>query len=152
ARHGIKVTTVCPGLMRTGSHVNAEFKGRHEEEYAWFAAGGGMPGFTMSAECAARKILAACARGDAEVVLGLPAKFGGAVNALFPNLTADVLDLVNRVVMPRPGGIGSEVAKGSESRGKLAGVFTTLTDRAAVANNELTAAPPPLPAGASVRS
>ncbi|HEY1187856.1 MAG TPA: SDR family oxidoreductase, partial [Gemmata sp.] len=26
ARHGIVVTTACPGLMRTGSHLNAEFK------------------------------------------------------------------------------------------------------------------------------
>ena len=42
ARHGVVVTTVCPGLMRTGSHINAEFKGRHEGEYAWFALGGSM--------------------------------------------------------------------------------------------------------------
>jgi NAD(P)-dependent dehydrogenase (short-subunit alcohol dehydrogenase family) len=145
ARHGVKVTTVCPGLMRTGSHVNAEFKGRHEQEYAWFAAGNGLPGFSMSAEAAARKILAACGRGDAELVLGLPAKLGVAATALAPNLTADLLDMVNRVVMPRPGGIGPMAAKGSDSRGSLPGVFTTLSDRAAAANNELRDAPPPLP-------
>ncbi len=28
AKEGIYVTTVCPGLMRTGSHVNAQFKGK----------------------------------------------------------------------------------------------------------------------------
>lgn len=146
ARQGVRVTTVCPGLMRTGSHVNAEFKGRHEEEYAWFAIGNGLPGFSMSAETAARKILAAASRGDAELVLGLPAKFGAALNGVCPNLTADVLDFVNRVMMPRPGGIGTEVAKGSESRGKVPAIFTALTDRAAAANNELRDAPPPLPA------
>ena len=35
--HGILVTTVCPGLMRTGSTYNAWFKGRHRAEFAWFA-------------------------------------------------------------------------------------------------------------------
>jgi len=146
ARHGVTVTPVNPGLMRTGSHVNAEFKGRHEAEYAWFAIGNGMPGFSMSAETAARKVLAACARGDAETVLGLPAKFGVALNALCPNLTASVLDFVNRVLMPRPGGIGTETATGNESRGSTPKLFTALTDRAAAANNELRDAPPPLPA------
>src|SRR5262249_4176564 len=38
ARDNIHVTTVAPGLMRTGSHVNAKFKGRHDDEFAWFAA------------------------------------------------------------------------------------------------------------------
>ena len=143
ARSGVIVTTACPGLMRTGSHVNAEFKGRHEAEYAWFAVGNGMPGFSMSADAAARKILAACARGDAEAVLGLPAKLGVMLNALCPNLVASAADFVNRVVMPRPGGIGAEVAKGSESRGSTPRAFTALTDRAAAASNELRATPPP---------
>jgi len=147
AKHGIVVTTICPGLMRTGSHLNANFKGHHEEEYAWFAAGAGMPGLSMTAESAARKILAACARGDAEAVLGLPAKVAVATQALCPNLVADALDLVNRVIMPEPGGIGSASARGLESRGKLPDLATALPDRAAAANNELHAAPtpPPLP-------
>ncbi len=29
---GIDVTTIVPGLMRTGSHVNAHFKGNHVAE------------------------------------------------------------------------------------------------------------------------
>ncbi len=37
APHGIRVTTVSPGLMRTGSPVNAQVKGRHQAEYAWFS-------------------------------------------------------------------------------------------------------------------
>jgi len=147
AEHGIVVTTVCPGLMRTGSHLNANFKGQYEEEYAWFAAGSGMPGLSMQAERAARKILAACARGDAEAVLGLPAKIAVAAQAMCPNLVADALALVNRIMMPEPGGIGSASARGLESRGKLPNFATTLADRAAAANNELHAAPtpPPLP-------
>jgi short-subunit dehydrogenase len=147
ARHGIVVTTVCPGLMRTGSHLNAEFKGHHEEEYAWFAAGAGMPFFSMSAECAARKILAACAHGDSEVVLGLPAKVAVAAQAACPNLTASILSIVNNRIFPEEGGIGTAVAKGRESRGGLDPAITALADRAAAQNNELHAAdvPPPVP-------
>ena len=146
-RHGIVVTTVCPGLMRTGSHLNAEFKGRHEEEYAWFALGNAIPGFSMSAESAACKILAACACGDAEVVLGLPTKLAVMTQALCPNLMAAILECVNRQVLPEPGGIGTAVAKGRDSRGQLSETVTALTDRAAARNNELHAAnvPPPLP-------
>ena len=152
ASSGIVVTTVCPGLMRTGSHLNAEFKGRHAEEYAWFAFGNGTPGFSMGAETAARKVLDACALGEAEAVLGLPAKLAVAAHGLFPNLTADALALVNRVALPEAGGIGQGVAKGWQSRGKTAAVVTTLSDRAALENNELGAAvlPPPTPAGAHV--
>jgi len=141
AEHGVVVTTVSPGLMRTGSHLHAEFKGRHEEEYAWFALGNGLPGFSMSAETAARRILAACSAGDAELVLGLPAKLGTIANAVCPNLTADLLAAVNRWVLPEPGGIGPQIKTGEHSRGLLPSVFTTLSDRAAVANNETATTP-----------
>ena len=147
AKDGIVVTTVCPGLMRTGSPLNAEFKGRNDEEYAWFALGDSLPGFSMSAESAARRILAAGARGDAEAVLGLPAKLAVAIRGLCPNLMSSALALVNRLVLPSPGGIGTAVARGSESRGRLPEFTTVLTDKAAARNNELHAAPvpPPLP-------
>jgi len=147
AEDGIVVTTVCPGLMRTGSHLNAEFKGRHAEEYAWFAMGNGLPGLSLSAETAARQTLAACARGDAEAVLGLPAKLAVVAQALCPNVTADALALVNRWILPKPGGIGARFARGSASRGKTPEFATTLSDRASVQNNELGAAaiPPAIP-------
>lgn len=147
ARHGIVVTTVCPGLMRTGSHLNAEFKGRHEEEYRWFAVGNAVPGLSTSAESAARSIIAACSRGDAELVIGLPAKAAVAAHALCPNLTADVMACVNRWMLPEPGGAGPDVSRGRDNRAAVPGWITTLTDRAAARNNELHAAivPPPLP-------
>ena len=43
AKDGIRVTTVAPGLMRTGSHVNAFFKGQHRKEFAWFSISGTNP-------------------------------------------------------------------------------------------------------------
>jgi NAD(P)-dependent dehydrogenase (short-subunit alcohol dehydrogenase family) len=36
AKDSVSVTTVYPGLMRTGSPRNADFKGKHRAEYAWF--------------------------------------------------------------------------------------------------------------------
>jgi short-subunit dehydrogenase len=141
AKDGIVVTTVVPGVMRTGSHLNAEFKGHHDEEYAWFALGTGIPGFSVNAERAASRILAACARGDAECILTLPARLAVALQGLCPNLVEDMAALANRLVMPEPGGVGPRPVKGKDSRGVLPDAATTLSDRAAVENNELRRTP-----------
>jgi short-subunit dehydrogenase len=138
--HGIVVTTVCPGLMRTGSHVNAEFKGRNEQEYAWFALGNATPGLSVSAEYAARRIIEACATGQAEVILTLPARLAVAAQALCPELVAGVASFVNRWVLPAHGGIGPQRVKGHDSRGLVPRVFTAHTDAAARRNNETRAA------------
>src|SRR5947207_4943379 len=55
ARDNICVTTVCPGLMRTGSHLNASFKGDHRREFAWFSLGAALPIFSIDANRAARQ-------------------------------------------------------------------------------------------------
>ena len=138
ARHGIVVTTVSPGLMRTGSHINASFKGQNEKEYAWFSLGNATPGLSMSVEAAARRIIDACAVGDAEVVIGLPAKLAVVAHALCPNLMADVSAFANKYLLPDPGGIGPAMRTGLESKGKLPEALTALSDRASDKNNELT--------------
>ena len=94
AKFGIVVTTICPGLMRTGGHVNAEFKGRHREEFAWFSLGSSIPGVSMNADRAAEKVLSSIARGDAEIVLSLPAKLLVAMNGFAPNLTSAAMAFV----------------------------------------------------------
>ena len=66
AKEGICVTTVCPGLMRTGSAINAQMKGRHEAEFAWFAALSSLPLVSINARRAARKIRRRGAAGHAE--------------------------------------------------------------------------------------
>src|SRR3954452_10404740 len=43
ARDNIKVTTVTPGLMRTGSQVHATFKGDHGAEFTWFSLSSALP-------------------------------------------------------------------------------------------------------------
>src|SRR5213078_4831525 len=98
ARDNIHVTTVAPGMMRTGSHVNAKFKGKHDIEFAWFSASAGAPLISMNADRAARKILAACRRGQPSLTLTLVARAAILGNALFPNLTGYAMKLVNRLL------------------------------------------------------
>src|ERR1700724_3574531 len=103
ALDNIHVTTVAPGMMRTGSHVNAKFKGKHDMEFAWFAASAGAPLISMNADRAARKILAACRRAQPSLTLTFAARGAILGNALFPNLTGYVMRLVNRF-LPKPSG------------------------------------------------
>jgi NAD(P)-dependent dehydrogenase (short-subunit alcohol dehydrogenase family) len=136
-KDGVVVTTVCPGLMRTGSPRNAVFKGRHRAEYAWFSISDSLPVSSMSAERAARQVVAACGRGDAEVVLSIQAQLAVLFHGLFPGATADLLGLVNRL-LPAPGGIGTERATGKESQSDISPSWlTALSERAAARNNEL---------------
>jgi len=137
AKDGIVVTTVCPGLMRTGSLRHAFFKGQHRAEYTWFSISDALPGLSMQAQRAARQIVNACKRGDAEVTLTLAAKFAVAVHGLFPGLTADAMALVNRL-LPGPGGIGIAEAEGRQSHSPLSpSRLTRLSDEAARENNEV---------------
>lgn len=137
AKDGIVVTTVCPGLMRTGSPYNANFKGQHRGEYTWFSISDSLPIISMSAERAARQIIAACKRGDAEVVLSLTAQVAVKFHDLFPGLTANLLAFFNKF-LPSPGGIGTGVAKGKDSTSDLSpSGLTVLNDKAAQQNNQL---------------
>ncbi|MBD2104979.1 SDR family oxidoreductase [Leptolyngbya sp. FACHB-261] len=139
AQHGVTVTTVCPGLMRTGSPHNALFKGRHRAEYTWFSISDSLPLISMGAEKAARQIIAACKRGDAEVILSLPAQVGAKFHGLFPGVTAELLSWVNRL-LPGIGGIGSDRLQGKDSYSSQSpSVLTTLSDQAAERNNEIAA-------------
>ena len=136
-KDGVVVTTVCPGLMRTGSPRNATFKGRHRAEYAWFSISDALPVTSMQAERAARQIIEATKRGDAEVILSTQAVVAIKFHQLFPELSADLRALVSQL-LPAPGGIGPRRAKGKDSESELApSLLTTLSDRAAVRNNEM---------------
>ncbi|HEV2469599.1 MAG TPA: SDR family NAD(P)-dependent oxidoreductase [Candidatus Sulfotelmatobacter sp.] len=136
-KYNVHVTTVCPGLMRTGSPRNALFKGNNEAEYAWFSISDALPLISMSAKRAARQIINACARGDAEIVLSIPAKLAVLAHGLFPGMTINSLGLINRL-LPPPGGIGEEARAGKESWSKkLPAWIDGLNERAARENNEI---------------
>lgn len=138
ARHNIMVTTVCPGLMRTGSPLNASFKGRHPEEYAWFAISDSLPLATIDASRAARQIIEACRRGDAELVITVQAKMAILARTLAPELFAHTMTIINSL-LPRPGGAeGDRTRLGRESESAWApSTLTEATYRAAAENNEM---------------
>ena len=134
---GIAVTTVSPGLMRTGSPINAYVKGQHEAEYAWFAIADALPGFSIAAERAASQILSACAHGDPELTLTLPARSAIMLNDLAPDLMARLMMMVSRLLPGSGGPEGDQSKRGRESESKWAPSWVTaLSDRAAVLNNE----------------
>ena len=136
ARDNIYVTTVAPGMMRIGSHVNAKFKGNHDVEFAWFAASAGAPMISMNADRAARKILAACRRGQPSLTLTFAARGAIFGNALFPNLTGYMMRFVNQF-LPKPSGAeGNQLRAGSEVRRLAPAWLTHSADKAATRNNE----------------
>jgi short-subunit dehydrogenase len=98
---GIRVTTVSPGIMRTGSHIQARFAGDAEQEYRWFAAAASLPGTAANATVAARKIVTALAMGSAEVSIGLQATLAARLSNVAPELTAALLSLAN-ATLPKP--------------------------------------------------
>lgn len=138
AAQGFAVTTVCPGLMRTGSTYNAKFKGQHRQEFAWFHVSNAIPGFSMDAGRAARKIVDACRHGDPELILTPGAKVAIAANGLSPSTTARALTLAN-YLMPGPAEDGGDRAhSGWQSVSRyVPSALTRLSDRATVQNNEL---------------
>jgi NAD(P)-dependent dehydrogenase (short-subunit alcohol dehydrogenase family) len=136
-KDGIKVTTVCPGLMRTGSPRNADFKGKHQLEYAWFSISDALPLLTVSAENAARQIVRACKRGEAELVISVPAKVAVLFESLFPEVMSQILAAVNQF-LPGAGGVGTQTIKGRDSKSAWSPSWlTTLNEEAAIRNNEV---------------
>jgi NAD(P)-dependent dehydrogenase (short-subunit alcohol dehydrogenase family) len=138
AHENIFITTVAPGLMRTGSHVNAQFKGEHDAEFAWFASASGMPLISMNAERAGRKILAACRRGQSSLTLTFAARLAIAGNALAPSLTGFLMKVINRFLPPPVERSGDVLQTGWQSRSNNfpRRWMTSLADAAIDQNNE----------------
>jgi len=136
-RYGVRVTTVCPGLMRTGSHLRAEMKGQHEKEYGWFGPLASSPLTSIDARRAARQIVEACRRGDAELIIGVQARLAVTANAICPNLVSDAMGWVARALPAPSGPRGDESRTGLESRRAWTEPLTTMGDRAAVENREI---------------
>jgi NAD(P)-dependent dehydrogenase (short-subunit alcohol dehydrogenase family) len=136
ARDNIHVTTVAPGMMRTGSHVNAKFKGKHDIEFTCFAAAAGAPLISMNADRAARKILAASRRGQPSLTLTFAARGAILGNALFPNLTGYMMKIVNRFLPGTNDEAGNQSLAGSTLHRLTPKLLTRLADRATTRNNE----------------
>jgi NAD(P)-dependent dehydrogenase (short-subunit alcohol dehydrogenase family) len=138
AKDGIRVTTVLPGLMRTGSPYNAWFKGQHEAEFTWFALLGSMPGLSIDAERAARKIVEACRHGDAELAITPQARLAIIADALVPSFVATSMRMMNRLLPGAGSPLVDEARSGWQSPSRWAPSWLTrLSDRASARNNEV---------------
>jgi len=138
ARDNILVTTVCPGLMRTGSPFNAWFKGRHRAEFAWFAIADSLPVISIDGRRAAAQIVDAARHGDCELVVTWPARLAIAAAAVAPCTFARAMQLVNRALPSPTGALGNETHSGWHSRSSWApSLLTRPTERSAAENNEL---------------
>ena len=142
-RDGVVVTTVCPGLMRTGSPRNVALNGKHEAEYDWFKLLDSLPYFSMSARSAARAIVRGCERGEAELILTGRARTGARLQGLAPGLVSELLAVGARLLPRATTPEDHERWSGAESESAVTRSFLTgLTRRAEVENNERPGPPP----------
>jgi NAD(P)-dependent dehydrogenase (short-subunit alcohol dehydrogenase family) len=141
ASDNIVVTTVYPGLMRTGSPVNAMFKGKRPQEYAWFAISDSLPLASIDARRAAHQIVEACRHGRAELVITIQAKLAILAKDVAPELFADVMTFISQMLPPpAPGSEGDVARPGRENESEWADPSATLTAptyKAAQENNEM---------------
>jgi NAD(P)-dependent dehydrogenase (short-subunit alcohol dehydrogenase family) len=138
ARDGFSVTTVCPGLMRTGSTYNAWFKGQHRLEFAWFHISDSIPGISIDAQRAARQIIDACRHGDPGLVITPAARLAVLMNGLSPSTMARLMTMFNWMLPEANDRGGDQPRSGWQSVSRAApSRLTVLADRASVENNEL---------------
>jgi short-subunit dehydrogenase len=141
-KHGIHVLTVVPGLMRTGSHLHAQFKGKHQKEYGWFAVSGTNPLLSISVERAARQIVNATRRNKSDLVVGWQARALVYAHATAPGVIAEAMGLLNRLLPgAEAGGLEGvrpvEKKKGRESESAITrSPLTALGRRAARRYNQ----------------
>lgn len=131
AKDGISVVTVTPGLMRTGSPRNAQFKGQHQAEYAWFSISWSLPGASIDSTSAARRIIDACRRDVRCASVSLTSYLVTACHSMFWGSWVATTEWISQLL---PNSIpGTEVKPGWQSPSWL----TILNERAAAKNLEL---------------
>jgi NAD(P)-dependent dehydrogenase (short-subunit alcohol dehydrogenase family) len=104
AKDGIHVTTIAPGLLRTGAHVNAPFKGQHGKEFTWFSAGAVAPLLSLPSAKAAARIVRAVEKNRAECTFSVPVRAAIIAQAMFPGMMSRLLSLQNWFLPSAQGG------------------------------------------------
>jgi NAD(P)-dependent dehydrogenase (short-subunit alcohol dehydrogenase family) len=136
-KHNIYVTTVVPNLMRTGSPVNADFKGDYQKEYAWFKHADSNPVLSQNPDKTAERIIEAIEYGESEVTLSLTGKIASVVKGFAPGWVNLLMGVAN-TFLPEAVTGNNQSVKGWQAESKLSkGPISNLTDRAARKNNEI---------------
>lgn len=138
---GVRVTTVCPGLMRTGSHLHARFKGDRKAEATWFTASAVAPLLAMDPHRAAAKVVAACRRGDAYATFNVFSTLAIRAEGLAPGLVRRLAGVAARLLPePTEDGGGEAVPGWRQPKGWMPAFLRHLGERAARENLETVSA------------
>ena len=131
-RSGVRVTTVVPGMMRTGSHRGVLFVGDPEREYTWFALLAGLPLLSTNADRAARRVAAATARRQGFVVLNPTTRVAMAVHGIAPGITQQAMRVAGRFLPSVPDHVSERTGQesGHSRMARLAESAAALNERA----------------------
>ncbi len=99
---GVRVTTVCPGLMRTGGERHAHFTGQRDKEQRWFSLGAKTPILAASVTRAANRIFNAVEAGRAEITITPQAWLAARIFGLAPEASQLFAAIANRYLLPDP--------------------------------------------------
>ena len=130
ADDGISVTNIVPGLMRTGSYLNAYYSGDaegREKAYRLFVPLSSLPLLTSSAESAAKAYVRAIKRGAGEYIF--PPQYGLIVrlHGLAPATTARAFSFIDRMLPTTEAGTETEAGRKIDARIEQAPVWRALT-------------------------
>jgi NAD(P)-dependent dehydrogenase (short-subunit alcohol dehydrogenase family) len=110
AADGVSVTSIAPGLTRTGSFLNAYYSGDEEgreSQYRTFAPLSSLPLVSGSAAAAARAYVRAVRRGDAEVIYPPVYALVSRLHGAAPATTMWALSLADRLIPSSGDGTGT---------------------------------------------
>lgn len=122
-KYNVKITTVYPGMMRTGSPRNIDVRGQFEKEYAWFKITDSLPLISIDVDKAAKKIIGALKKGSKTLTLTIPAKIAIAAHGIAPGLVISLFDMINYLLPEMRN--GHRTQKGYESGSKYSTTFLT---------------------------
>jgi short-subunit dehydrogenase len=132
---GVRVTTVIPGLMRTGSHRNAQFKGDAEREYRWFSLGASLPGVSIAAHRAAKQIVEAVDAGREEIAITPQALLMSRLANVSPEVTRGLMRGMN-ALLPKAQPGKTESKRGEDVKERELFPLTAMGSRAAREYNQ----------------
>lgn len=130
AAEHVSVLTVAPGLLRTGSHVRAQFAGNQRQEYNWFALAGNTPGLSMAPDRAARQVVEALRNGKREIILSIPANILARLQGIAPDTFSIALTAACAALPKWTGSTGSKSEGASIQEAHASTIIGRVTDLA----------------------
>lgn len=141
AKDGVHVLTVAPGLMRTGSHLHARFRGDAERELMWFGASAMLPLVSIDTNRAARLVVRSIAQRRRFLTFTPTAHLGLWVHDYLPSVWSSLASLAGWLLpratgeaVPSAGREGQELAESSGSA--LVGLIASASQPLAVRHGQ----------------